>query len=83
MALRVGLEGNQLRRPANRIRELREDRGFNRVRFAEILGVSLKHVFTIECGKVNPSVPLLMKIRDALDCALDDIYPRSKAAVAA
>lgn len=65
-------------RPVNRIRELREDRGLKRIAFARKLGVSLKHVFTIECGKVNPSIPLILKIRDVLGCSLDDIYPNAK-----
>jgi len=64
--------------PFNRIRELRENLGIKRVAFAAGLGVSLKHAYTIECGKANPSIPLILKIRDALGCSLDEIYPGGK-----
>jgi DNA-binding XRE family transcriptional regulator len=64
--------------PVNRIRALRENLGIKRVAFAAKLGVSLKHVYTVECGRANPSIPLILKIRDELGCSLDDIYPGGK-----
>lgn len=61
----------------NNVRKLRESRGWTRKSMAAIVRCSTKHILTIERGSVNPSIELLLRMRDAFACALDDIYPQS------
>ena len=54
-----------------RIRSLRKLNGMTQEQLAEKLGVSVKHISTVERGLSMLSVPHLIGICDILDCDLD------------
>lgn len=66
--------------PVNRIREVRESRDMERKAFAEKLGISLKHAYMIEAGRVGPSIGLFVRICEVLACAADEVYPKRERA---
>lgn len=72
---RVGATPLGYQTAANELRGVREARSWTRQKLAKAIGVTPKHVWMIESGAC-PSVPLLLAIRDALRCSLDDVYPR-------
>lgn len=63
-------------RPQNRVRETRTNLGLTRPALARVLGVSSKHILTIETGRNAPSLSVLLDLADAFECSIDDLYPR-------
>ncbi|WP_166041643.1 helix-turn-helix domain-containing protein [Sphingosinicella sp. YJ22] len=61
-------------RLANRLNELRGERGYTQAALAEQVGVSRKTVNTVENGVFVPSTLLALKLARALDCRVEDIF---------
>lgn len=60
---------------ANRVRELRaaNDR-MTQQRLAEAVGVSRQTIIAIESGRYSPSLEVALKIADAFDRPVDDVF---------
>ena len=54
-----------------RIRKAREDMGYTRERFAELLDVSVSYLAELERGRTGISVKLLIKVCDVLGLSAD------------
>lgn len=54
-----------------RIRKAREDMGYTRERFAEVLDVSVSYLAELERGRTGISVKLLIKVCKALGLSAD------------
>ena len=54
-----------------RIRRAREDLGYTREKFAELLDVSVSYMAEVERGRSNVSVKMLIKICDVLGLSAD------------
>lgn len=58
----------------NRIKELRQNKGFSQEQMAEILGVSRQTIISIERGRFNPSLPLAIQIARCFDTIVEDVF---------
>ena len=58
----------------NNIANIRKQKGLTQIQLAEMVGVNRFHISNIERGKSSPSLKLLIKIADALDVSLDDLF---------
>ena len=58
----------------NRVRELREAKGWSQGELAEQLAVSRQTVNAIETGKYDPSLPLAFKIARLFDKPIEEIF---------
>lgn len=56
-----------------RIRKAREDRGYTREKFAELLDVSVSYMAEVERGRTGISVKMLVKICNVLGLSADYI----------
>lgn len=54
-----------------RIRKAREDMGYTREKFAELLDVSVSYMAEVERGRTGISVKMLIKICDVLGLSAD------------
>lgn len=54
-----------------RIRKAREDRGYTREKFAELLDVSVSYMAEVERGRTGISVKMLIKICSVLGLSAD------------
>ena len=61
------------RRIGVKIKYYRTLKGENQTVFSDKLGVSYQYLSRIECGKQNPSLPLLVKIAGLLEVDLADL----------
>jgi len=61
-------------RLANRLNELRAERGLTQAALAELVGVSRKTINTVENGVFVPSTLLALKLARALGCRVEDIF---------
>jgi len=61
---------------ADRLRDLREAKGFSQEKLAELAGVSQSVIPKAEKGKSVPSGDVLHKLSCALDCTMDYLYGR-------
>ena len=59
---------------ANRLRELRTERGLTQAALAEAVGVSRKTVNTVENGVFTPSVTLALKLARALGQPVEAVF---------
>jgi putative transcriptional regulator len=59
---------------ANRLRELRAERGLTQAALAEAVGVSRKTVNTVENGVFTPSVTLALKLARALGQPVEAVF---------
>jgi len=59
---------------ANRIREVREARGWTQALLAERTGVSRKTVNTVENGIFIPSVIVALKLAAALGTSVEELF---------
>lgn len=57
----------------NRIRELRENKGFSGKDFAEFIGIEYKSLAKIECGDRHPNIFTLRAIAEGLNLTIDYI----------
>ena len=58
----------------NRLRELRDARGWSQGALAEQLDVSRQTVNALETGKYDPSLPLAFRIARLFDGRIEDIF---------
>ena len=58
----------------NRVRELREQRGWNISEFADKVGVSRPSIYDIETGKFEPHLNTAFKIADAFGLPIEDVF---------
>ena len=58
----------------NRVRELREAKGWSQGELAERLAVSRQTVNAIETGKSDPSLPLAFKLAKLFKKAIEDLF---------
>ena len=58
----------------NRLRELRDARGWSQGELAERLEVSRQTVNALETGKYDPSLPLAFRIARLFDCRIEDVF---------
>jgi putative transcriptional regulator len=58
----------------NRVRELREARGWSQVELGERLEVSRQTVIAIEKEKYDPSLPLAFDIARVFRCRIEDVF---------
>ena len=58
----------------NRVRELREARGWSQARLGECLEVSRQTINAIETGKYDPSLPLAFRIAGEFGEAIESIF---------
>ena len=60
-------------RLGNRIRALRQERGWTQVEMAEMLGVDRSYLSEIETGKKDPSLRVLKTIADGFGLSLSQL----------
>lgn len=58
----------------NRLRELRDERGWSQARLAEALAVSRQTVNALETGKYDPSLPLAFRIARLFGLPIEAIF---------
>ena len=58
----------------NRLRELRDERGWSQARLAEALEVSRQTVNALETGKYDPSLPLAFRIARLFAQRIESIF---------
>lgn len=58
----------------NRLRDLREARGWSQGQLAERLDVSRQTVNALETGKYDPSLPLAFRIARLFGAPIEDIF---------
>lgn len=58
----------------NRIRELRESKGWSQVELARKLGVTRQTVIAVEKDKYDPGLPLAFAIARVFDLYIEDIF---------
>lgn len=58
----------------NRLRELRDSRGWSQGELAERLEVSRQTVNALETGKYDPSLPLAFRIARLFDAQIEEIF---------
>lgn len=58
----------------NRLRELRDARGWSQGELAERLEVSRQTVNALETGKYDPSLPLAFRIARLFEGRIEDIF---------
>ena len=54
-----------------KIKERRLDQGVTQEHIANLLDVNPSHISNIECGRANPSLTILVKIANILQCSVD------------
>lgn len=57
-----------------RIRELRVERGLSQERLAELMASNVTYLSGVERGKENPTLDFLLKVADALQADLVDLF---------
>ena len=58
----------------NRVRELRQARGWTQQDLAAAVGVSRQSINSIECNRYVPSLPLALTFARVFRCSTDDIF---------
>jgi putative transcriptional regulator len=66
----------------NRVRELREMRGWTQVELGDRLNVSRQTIYAIETGLYDPSLPLALAIAKLLAKAVEEIFGEDAIAAA-
>ncbi len=59
---------------SNRLRELRDARGWSQGELAERLDVSRQTVNALETGKYDPSLPLAFRIARLFGLSIEDVF---------
>uniref|UniRef100_A0AB33L2N7 HTH cro/C1-type domain-containing protein n=1 Tax=Tenacibaculum sp. Pbs-1 TaxID=3238748 RepID=A0AB33L2N7_9FLAO len=57
----------------NKIKQLREDKGFDQKSFAFDCEIGRTQLYMIENGKTNPRLLTLLKISDGLEIPIDEL----------
>jgi putative transcriptional regulator len=58
----------------NRLRELREDRGWSQGTLAEHTDVSRQTINALETGRYDPSLPLAFRLARVFDLPIEQIF---------
>lgn len=58
----------------NRLRELRDQRGWSQGELAEQLDVSRQTINALETGKYDPSLPLAFRIARLFERRIEDVF---------
>ena len=58
----------------NRVRELREDRGWTQIELGNRLSVSRQTIYAVETGLYDPSLPLALAIGRVFGCPVEQIF---------
>ncbi|MGZ8829479.1 MAG: helix-turn-helix transcriptional regulator, partial [Thermoanaerobaculia bacterium] len=58
----------------NRVRELRNHRGWTQQQLAEAVGVSRQSINSIECNRYVPSLPLALTFARVFGSCTDEIF---------
>jgi putative transcriptional regulator len=58
----------------NRVRELREEKGWSQQYLAARLDVSRQTIISIEHGKYDPSLPLAFAIAGVFSLQIEDVF---------
>ena len=62
----------------NRVREMRAERGWTQQELADLVGVSLQSINSIENGRYVPSLPLALTFARVFRCTTDEIFTLEK-----
>jgi DNA-binding XRE family transcriptional regulator len=62
-----------------RLRQLRRDAGLSHTALAYMVSRSEQTIYLWERGAVTPSAETLVRVVEALDCTLDDLYEEAEA----
>ena len=63
-----------MRSVMNRVRELREEKGWTQQQLAEAAGVSRQSINSIENNRYVPSLPLALLLGHLFQCPTDSIF---------
>jgi len=58
----------------NRVKDLRNERGWTQQDLAEAVGVSRQSINSIERNRYIPSLPLALEFARVFDCSTDEIF---------
>ena len=58
----------------NRVKELRDQRGWTQQELADAVGVSRQSINSIERERYVPSLPLALTFARVFGCSIDDIF---------
>ena len=58
----------------NRIKDLRQQKGWTQQQLAEAVGVSRQSINSIECNRYIPSLPLALSFARVFECPTDAIF---------
>ena len=58
----------------NRVREIRQEKGFTQQSLAERVGVTRQTIIAVEKGKFAPSVKLALELAAALGTPLEEMF---------
>lgn len=61
-------------RVQNRIKDLRQQRGWTQQQLADAVGVSRQSINSIECNRYLPSLPLALAFSRVFGCSTDEIF---------
>ena len=61
-----------------RLKQLRQERGWSQTELAERSGLTGSAISYIESGNRVPGSLTLMKLAEGLDVTLDDLYPKAQ-----
>ncbi|TFE30806.1 helix-turn-helix transcriptional regulator [Cohnella luojiensis] len=56
------------------LREARKAKGLTQLELAQLVGVTLEHIKSLEYGRVNPSTQLMFKICNALGSTPQNLF---------
>jgi putative transcriptional regulator len=62
----------------NRVRDLRQARGWTQQALADAAGVSRQSINSIECNRYVPSLPLALTFARVFHCTTDEIFVLEK-----
>ena len=57
-----------------RIKHLRQERGLSQEALSEKVGISSKYISSIERGKENPTLDIIIKLASALQVEIEDVF---------
>ncbi len=58
----------------NRVKELRKQRHYTQKQLADEIGVTRLTVISIEKGKYEPSIGIVLRLASVLECSVEDIF---------
>lgn len=62
----------------NKIRVLRAETKMSQIELAKLVGVRRETIGSLENGKYNPSLLLVMAIADVFDVSIDELFKRER-----